>query len=91
MELSEIMARAAQKGAAIKSMGPMCHDCAFRRQPDKNGYQEAVINAAGCLLTNDTFRCHTAEYGDAGTPCIGFQYAKAYFEKLDSNVFEDTK
>ena len=89
MELGPILARAAQKGARIKNIGSMCKDCAFRVQPNGNGYEDAVLNAAGCLLNGDTFHCHTPDHQDAGTPCIGFQYAKVYFEKLDNQVSND--
>jgi hypothetical protein len=85
--LPEMMAVAARKGAAIQKLGCMCSDCAFRIQVDINGYAEAVMAAAECLMDGGVFHCHSPDYQDAGKICTGFKYAKQYFDKLDSQIF----
>lgn len=86
MQLAAMLATVAQRGAEIKSLGPMCGDCAFKCQPDINGYSEAVNEAAGLLVTGGMFHCHTDDYKDKGTPCKGFLYAQQYFAKLDTQT-----
>lgn len=84
MKLNEVLAKAAQKGAEIKSLGKMCSDCAFKIQPDINNYSETVEKAADCLQFTGIFHCHTSDYQDAGKVCTGFLYAKQYFESLET-------
>lgn len=78
------LAAAAGKGAALENCGAMCRDCAFRLQPDVNGYSRIVQEAAAALLQGGAMNCHTADYQNAGVPCRGFGYAKAYFQSLES-------
>lgn len=78
------LAEAAQKGDPLIEVRPMCGDCAFRLQPDVNGYGKIVEEAATALLQGGTMNCHTADYQDAGVPCRGFARAKAYFESPEN-------
>lgn len=78
------LARAAEKGAQLQPGLPMCSDCAFRIQADENGYGKIVDEAADALLMGGRMNCHTQDYQDAGVPCRGFAYAKAYFESLET-------
>lgn len=81
----EILAEMARKGAQMGNCGKMCVDCAFTIQPDINNYAETCENALEMLAAGrGTMNCHTDTYGDAGTPCIGFQYAKRYVDHLDA-------
>lgn len=81
--LSETLAEAARKGAEIKNLGKMCSDCAFRPQPNINGYDDAVLKAMECLAYYQTFNCHTPDYKNAGKVCTGFLYAKQYYDQLE--------
>lgn len=85
MDLPDMLAEVAQRGAALGSLGPMCGDCAFKPQKDINGYSDAVKAAASCLVMNGMFHCHTNEYADKGVPCKGFLYAQQYFANLDTH------
>jgi len=89
MELSDMLAQAAQKGARLGNLGPMCSDCAFKPQPDINGYSEAVHNAAGALVMGGVFHCHTPQYADTGAVCKGFLYAQQYFDHLDKQAYDE--
>jgi hypothetical protein len=75
-----ILAKWARAGAKITDCGKMCNDCAFKIQPDINGYSAAVNAALQAVTWGDTFHCHTPEYTDAGVTCKGFLYAQAYIE-----------
>lgn len=80
----EILAAMAQKGATMGNCGKMCTDCAFRLQPDINHYAKTCEEALDLLATGQgRLNCHTPDYEDAGTPCVGFMYAKQYCDALD--------
>lgn len=86
----EIIAGWAQQGAKHGDCGKMCHDCAFRVQPDINYYSETVQSIAELLAYgNGEMNCHTADYQNAGRPCVGFLYAKQYLKSLE-NAENDT-
>jgi hypothetical protein len=85
--LGEMLAHAAQKGAAMgQDFGKMCNDCAFRPQPDINGYAAAVEAAANCLAWFGEFRCHSENYECKPEVCKGFLYAKLFFEQLEKST-----
>lgn len=90
MPLNELLAEAARRGQEINPcFGKMCSDCAFRIQPDINGYSEAVNAAMDLLVCNPSnakFHCHTKDYEDAGRACAGFLYAKQYYEKMEKEL-----
>ena len=81
MKLNEVLVIQAQKGAAYGSLGKMCSDCAFRNGTEANNDPTAVEGAAACLASGGQFNCHTKNLTDAGKPCMGFLYARQYFEK----------
>lgn len=76
------------KGAAIKRLGRMCKDCAFKKGTDAYNDEAAVQGAADCLAFFGTFHCHTVtdagDFIDAG-PCAGFEHAKQYLKKYDND------
>lgn len=75
----------AQKGAQIGDCGKMCHDCAFRIQPDINYYSKTVDAAAELLAYGGGhLNCHTSDYQDAGRTCVGFKYAAQYLKSLEN-------
>lgn len=81
----QILAEWAQKGAALGDCGKMCHDCAFRVQPDINHYSETVESALDLLAHGGgSMNCHTSDYEDAGRPCVGYLYAKKYCDHLEN-------
>lgn len=92
MPLNELIATAAQRGAAINPChGKMCNDCAFKPGTDANNDDAAVNAAMDCLVGFGKFNCHKeqgAELVDAGKPCAGFLYAKQYYEKMDKELEE---
>ena len=66
-------------GAQLGNCGRMCKTCAFRfPQPLTNDYLQAVEDAIHQLAWGGGFHCHTEDKKDAGTDCIGFEYAKQY-------------
>lgn len=95
MPINNLLADAARKGAELDAChGKMCHDCAFRVQPDVNGYMDAVNSAMDLLVHNSnnaSFHCHTPEYGDAGKLCSGFLYAKQYFDYMERKLEKEDR
>jgi hypothetical protein len=88
-QLGQWMAEIAKAGARLGFCGRMCHDCAFKKPLD--------LNQGDTLTTGEVFEqlawegrlnCHTPEHKDAGTPCIGFEYAKRF---LKSNEVTDIR
>lgn len=78
-DLGQWLAECAKAGARLGFCGRMCHDCAFKKPLD--------LNQGDTLTTGEVFEqlawegrlnCHTPEHKDAGTPCIGFEYAKRF-------------
>ena len=74
----------AQKGAMLGNCGKMCSDCAFKfEQPHDVSYLKSVDDAVLMLMQDGKFHCHSENHEDAGTPCIGFQYAQQYFKSIE--------
>jgi hypothetical protein len=85
-QLGQWMAEIAKAGARMGFCGRMCHDCAFKKPLD--------LNQGDTLTTGEVFEqlawegclnCHTPEHKDAGTRCIGFEYAKNYLYGKKAN------
>lgn len=72
----------AKRGAQIKNLGPMCHDCAFRPGTEPNNDEHTVMMVEDRLLWEGQFNCHITDAPDHNQPCIGFLYAMQYFESL---------
>lgn len=93
MLLNEMISEDAKKGAALGIFKDptmkMCHDCAFKKgteaNNDPNAVQAAVDAMSSCGMFG--FNCHNEFLEDAGRPCIGFLYAKQYYESRD--IMED--
>lgn len=83
MATKHFLSGAAQRGAALGNLGPMCGTCAFKKDSAANLEEHTVETAAHALLNGLKFNCHTHDLKDAGRPCVGFQYAIAYFESLN--------
>lgn len=79
-----MLQKLAQNGATIKNIGSMCDDCAFKKGSDANNDKDAVAAAANCLWDDGPphFNCHTADFTDAGKPCVGYQYAMQYLKNM---------
>lgn len=81
--LADRIASWAQKGAKYGDCGRMCDECAFKKGSAANVEEHNVDAAATALAWEATFNCHPqGGNGNAGTVCVGFQYAKQYFENL---------
>jgi len=78
--LRKKLAEIAQKGAAIENLGRMCGTCAFKLDSDANLEPHNVQAAWDCLAYEGTFNCHIESGVNKGCECIGFKYAKAFFE-----------
>lgn len=79
----ETIASWAQKGAATGiDCGKMCNECAFRIGSVAQQEPHNVDTAAQSLAWEGQFNCHKNGFEDAGKPCVGFLYAKAYFDGL---------
>lgn len=92
MDTAELIASWARKGAELGvNCGKMCAECAFR--PGSVAQQEPhnVQAAADCLAFYGTFHCHKNGFEDAGYPCAGFLYAKAFRDHQEKIVSEREK
>lgn len=77
-----MLADLAMKGAKLGNLGKMCSTCAFKLDSDANLEPHNVDAAADCIAYGGTFNCHVTSGVDKGCECVGFKYAKAYFESL---------
>lgn len=79
------IAHYAQEGAKKDGpdLGKMCSTCAFKLNSPANLEPHNVQAAMECLSYDMTFNCHIESGKDKGCECIGFQYAKRYFESLE--------
>ena len=73
----------AKRGAQIKNIGKMCNTCAFKLNSDANLEPHNVESAWDCLAYDGKFNCHIQIGVDKGCECIGFKYAKQFFDSLD--------
>lgn len=90
METSELLANAAQSGAALGiDCGKMCNDCAFKVGTEANNDGIATEGAFGCIMSDGDFYCHTPEFQKGEKVCAGFLYAKKYF--ISSQFLNDMK
>ncbi len=84
--MSKLLSDSAIKGAKLGNIGKMCRDCAFKKGSDANTNDHMAVElAAGCLCTGKMFNCHTADFKNADKPCIGYLYAKQYFDSLEND------
>lgn len=74
------LADMAFKGAKFGSLGKMCGTCAFKLDSEANLEPHNVEAAWNCLAYEGQFNCHVTSGIDKGCECIGFKYAKAFFE-----------
>lgn len=82
----EWLADLARKGAQLGNCGKMCSGCAFNpNQVHDEDYLLAAEDAAFQLAWEGEFHCHTEDHKDAGTPCVGFAYARQYLRSLENN------
>lgn len=90
MQPNEIAAMWAQKGAAIGDCGRMCNDCAFKVGTEANRDLFLIDNVVHGVIEdpNGMFYCHSnlpdGVILKKDIPCVGFLYAKKYFEKIDA-------
>lgn len=80
--LRKKLAEIAQKGSSIKNIGRMCGTCAFKLDSDANLEPHNVQAAWDCLAYEGKFNCHIESGVNKGCECIGFKYAKLYFENF---------
>lgn len=73
----------AQNGAKHGDLGKMCNTCAFKLNSEANLEPHNVNQAFECLAHEMQFNCHKEIGIDKGCECVGFKYAKQYFEKLN--------
>jgi hypothetical protein len=79
--LADLIAKWARNGAATGiDCGKMCDECAFRTGSAAQSEPHNVSAAATALAYEGIFNCHINGFENAGHPCAGFLYAKAYFE-----------
>lgn len=84
MNIPEKLALWAQKGAALGAdHGRMCAECAFRKGAAANEEPHNTEAAMQALAWEAQFNCHPpGENGNAGMPCSGYLYAKAYIDSI---------
>lgn len=85
-KIADIISTWAQKGATISEHGRMCNECAFRRGSVAQSEPHNVDAAANALAFYGQFNCHVNEFEDAGKPCVGFLYAKAWCERDQQTI-----
>lgn len=86
MSLNNLINEWARKGAAIKPLGRMCNDCAFKKGTPANNDDHTADVASQCVAFGlGEFVCHTPDFKDAGKPCMGFLYAKQYTDTLSDD------
>lgn len=85
MNFPDKLSEWAKKGAALGiDHGRMCAECAFRKGSVAQEEPHNVEGAMQALAWEGTFNCHPpGELKDAGIPCSGFLYAKAYLESKE--------
>ena len=89
-----LIAKMAQKGAKYGGCGKMCNECAFNLGSAANKEPQNVLKAIVILeeiiytgSTKRSFNCHPqGQYGDSGTLCVGFQYAKQFLEMREVSI-----
>lgn len=82
-ELVQKGAEIAKERGILGECGKMCDECAFKwNQPHVLTYFLAADLAAGMLMSDGEFNCHTHDYKDAERPCAGFKLAKLVFDNL---------
>lgn len=77
------IASLALKGAKLGNIGKMCGTCAFKLDSDANLEPHNVESAWECLAYGGQFNCHKEIGVDKGCECVGFKYAKAFFETIE--------
>lgn len=81
---SDMISEWAQKGAAFGDCGRMCNDCAFKKGTEANNEEYTTAMAAQAVAFEmSKFVCHKEDKGKLmrlDIPCVGFLYAKQYFE-----------
>jgi hypothetical protein len=90
--LAELIASWARKGAELGvDCGRMCNECAFRPGSVAQSEPHNVSAAADCLAFEGKFNCHKNDSEDAGYPCAGFLYAKAFQAHQEKKLEEREK
>jgi hypothetical protein len=81
-EMAKKGAKVAKAKGLLGQCGKMCDTCAFKwEQPHTLCYFVAADLAAGALMSEGKFNCHTHDFKCADKPCSGFQLAKLAYEK----------
>ncbi len=84
MENRKQLASFAIKGAKIMKHGSkMCNTCAFKLNSDANHEPHNVTAAFESLAYYGQFNCHKEIGIDKEVQCVGFTFAKAYFNSLE--------
>jgi len=85
MEHNEILAKWAQKGAALGDCGRMCTDCAFKLGTEANSDSFVTDTLVFWQLdTEKPFYCHHAPgIVNLERVCAGHLYAKQYLKSLE--------
>lgn len=87
IQINELLAIWARKGAALGDCGKMCSECAFRLNTVANLDAENIDIAAQCVAFRGTFCCHKIDNPETMKPCAGFLYAKQYANTMGQNRF----
>jgi hypothetical protein len=84
---AEQLAEWAKKGAAMGDCGKMCTECAFKKGSITQVSEPHNVEAAKiALMWDGQFNCHVNDYQDAGKPCVGFLYAKQYWNNVAKGI-----